>query len=252
MHWKDENLTESHTSLMVWEIHRKQSIIEENSSGSWITFYIKAKTKVETSRLRNLKIMPKNLTEIALSWILSQYSAHLLIPGIVGTCTADTHATIQHEMSTWNLQVFLISHRFIPIRKLSTQPFFFYISNRCPKQPPYMLYWVLASEFIYCIYKQPNPKTRHRSHVHRIHDINTELPDTVNPCNGQTAPCTCTANQSNEHRTAGAANTLNEQKYRPTFTVKTSPMPCTVLYRQHSRYWEYWAGRSSYCKSMHR
>ncbi len=42
------------------------------------------------------------------------------------------------------------------------------------------------------------------------------------------SPCTCAANQSNEHRTAGAANTLNDQNSRPTFTVKTAPK--SVLY----------------------
>ncbi len=38
--------------------------------GSWIAFRKKAETKVETSCLRNLKIMPRNLNEIVLSCIL--------------------------------------------------------------------------------------------------------------------------------------------------------------------------------------
>jgi hypothetical protein len=32
MHWKEENLTENHTTPMVSEIHIKQSTNEENSS----------------------------------------------------------------------------------------------------------------------------------------------------------------------------------------------------------------------------
>ncbi len=44
---------------------------------SWIAFCRKARTKVETSSLRNFKIMPKNLNAILLSWISSLVSRRL-------------------------------------------------------------------------------------------------------------------------------------------------------------------------------
>ncbi len=59
---KEENLRESQTPPMVSENHPKQSINGETSR----TLCRKAKTKVETSSLRNLKTMPRNLNEIIL------------------------------------------------------------------------------------------------------------------------------------------------------------------------------------------
>jgi hypothetical protein len=58
MHLKEENLTENHT-IPISEIHTKQSNNEENSSLVIIGFSRMAKMKVETSSLRNLKIMPR-------------------------------------------------------------------------------------------------------------------------------------------------------------------------------------------------
>jgi hypothetical protein len=54
----------------------KQLINEENSSlfNNSILYWRKEIKKVETSSLRNLKIMPKNLNEIVLLWIASQYA----------------------------------------------------------------------------------------------------------------------------------------------------------------------------------
>ncbi len=49
----------------------KKLISEENSSLFIIAFCRKAKTKVETTRLENLNIFPRNLNEDLLSWIQS-------------------------------------------------------------------------------------------------------------------------------------------------------------------------------------
>ncbi len=76
MHLKEENLTEYHT-IPIPEIHTKQSIHEENSSLVMNSIFQKGKMKVETSSLRNLKIMPRNLNEILLSWIPSLYSGSI-------------------------------------------------------------------------------------------------------------------------------------------------------------------------------
>ncbi len=57
MHWKEEILTENHATPMVSEIHTKLSITEENSNMFMNSVLWKAKTKPETSSLRNLKIV---------------------------------------------------------------------------------------------------------------------------------------------------------------------------------------------------
>ncbi len=62
-HRKEGNLTENHTTPMVSEIQSMKKI----QVCSWIAFGGKAKTKVETSSLRNLKILSRNLNEIVLS-----------------------------------------------------------------------------------------------------------------------------------------------------------------------------------------
>ncbi len=67
MNRKEENLTENHTNPMFSEIHTKLSIDQESLSIFMYRFFRKAKSKVETSSLRNLKIMPRNLNEIVLS-----------------------------------------------------------------------------------------------------------------------------------------------------------------------------------------
>ncbi len=67
MHRKEENLTENHTTPMFSEIHTKLSIDEGSLSIFMNSFFRKAKSKVETSSLRNLKIMSRNLNEILLA-----------------------------------------------------------------------------------------------------------------------------------------------------------------------------------------
>ncbi len=62
MHRKKENLTENRTTIMVSEIQTKESSMKKTQV-SWISFGRNAKTKVETSSLRNFKNMPRNLNE---------------------------------------------------------------------------------------------------------------------------------------------------------------------------------------------
>ncbi len=64
---------------MVSGIHTKQSFNEENSSLFMTAFYKKVKLKIETSSLRNLKIMPRNLKEIVLSGIPSRCVLDMLL-----------------------------------------------------------------------------------------------------------------------------------------------------------------------------
>ncbi len=61
MHLKEENLTENHNTIVVSEIHTKLTINQwkKRKFVSWIAFCGKAKKKVETSSLRNLKALPK-------------------------------------------------------------------------------------------------------------------------------------------------------------------------------------------------
>ncbi len=66
-------MTENHTTPMFSEIHTKQSVNEENSSLFLNSTCRKAKTMVETSSLRTLEIMPRNLNVSIRSWIPSQY-----------------------------------------------------------------------------------------------------------------------------------------------------------------------------------
>jgi hypothetical protein len=72
MHQNKEKLTENYTIPLVSEIYTTKSINEKTQVCSWIAFCRKAKTKEETSSLRNLKNIPRNLNEIVLSWIPSQ------------------------------------------------------------------------------------------------------------------------------------------------------------------------------------
>jgi hypothetical protein len=65
MHRQEENLTENHTISVVSEIDTNNK--EENSSLFMENILQKGKTKVETSSLRNLKMMPGSLNEIVLS-----------------------------------------------------------------------------------------------------------------------------------------------------------------------------------------
>jgi hypothetical protein len=69
VHRKEENLTENHATPTVSEIYTNKSINEENSSLFNVHEYAlcrMAKTRVETSSLRNINIMPRNLNEIVL------------------------------------------------------------------------------------------------------------------------------------------------------------------------------------------
>ncbi len=51
-------------------------LLKKTQVYSWRASSRNAKTKVETASLRNLKIMPRNLNEIELSWISSQTSEY--------------------------------------------------------------------------------------------------------------------------------------------------------------------------------
>ncbi len=57
---------------------------------SWIAFCRKAKTKAETSVLRNPKIMPSNLNKIVLAWIPSLYTC-------VCICQRHDSQVLQHK-----------------------------------------------------------------------------------------------------------------------------------------------------------
>ena len=61
MHRKQENLTETHTTPMVSEIHTKQSTKEENSSLFINSILQKSKNKGRTSSLKYLKIRSRKL-----------------------------------------------------------------------------------------------------------------------------------------------------------------------------------------------
>ncbi len=64
---KEKNLTENNTISIVSEIHTKQSTNDKNLSLSITAFCRKAKAKVDTYSLRNLRLLPRNLNEILLS-----------------------------------------------------------------------------------------------------------------------------------------------------------------------------------------
>ncbi len=55
----EENLAENHTTPIVSEIYTKLSINEENSNLFMNSIFRQAKTEVEISSLRNLKVMPQ-------------------------------------------------------------------------------------------------------------------------------------------------------------------------------------------------
>jgi hypothetical protein len=59
MHQKEENLTENYTTPLVSESNANQKSIL-----FIIAFFRRAKPKVETASLRNLKVMPRDLNEI--------------------------------------------------------------------------------------------------------------------------------------------------------------------------------------------
>jgi hypothetical protein len=62
-----ENPTENYTTPMVSEIYTTQSTNKENLSLFMNSILHKDKKKAETSSLRNLNIIPRNLNEILLS-----------------------------------------------------------------------------------------------------------------------------------------------------------------------------------------
>jgi hypothetical protein len=72
MQRKEENLTENHATPMVSDIYTKNQSMKKNKVYPWKAFCRKTKTKRETSNLRNLKIIPRKLNDIVLSWIPSQ------------------------------------------------------------------------------------------------------------------------------------------------------------------------------------
>ncbi len=69
--WDLGILTEKHTPYG----------FRNHSINQWIAFCRKPKTKAETLSLRNLKIMPINLNEIAFSWIRLQLLVFVCLPG---------------------------------------------------------------------------------------------------------------------------------------------------------------------------
>ncbi len=63
---KKENLIENHNPYGFRNLYKTINHLIQTQVSSWIAFCRKPKPKVETSILRNLKIMPRNLNEIVL------------------------------------------------------------------------------------------------------------------------------------------------------------------------------------------